>query len=290
MAIKVNGNLIPDWAIERQAEALFENVAQGMPGKPREVIWLAAQDVAKDRLVDQALMADESKRRSYPVNEAEVKREMKRWMKQNGGKDCFAQDNRSLIRNADDLRKEIISQRHFNQLLEEESACEPPTEEEARAYYEERPDLFSGEATVHASHILKRVQEPADEESAEAALREVKERLEAGEDFADVAADCSDDSVEDGDLGTFGSGKMVPAFEKAAFAINPGEVSEPVRTEFGLHLIKVHAHNEPEPAPFEEVQEQIVSYLTERRKDAVFDAFLDGLKEQADIEETSGEE
>ena len=290
MAIKVNGNLIPDWAIERQAEALFENVAQGMPGKPREVIWLAAQDVAKDRLVDQALMADESKRRKYPVDRVAVDKEIKAWMRQNGGKKAFRRKDNPLVSDRDDLRREIESKLRFNQLLEEESACEPPTEEEARAYYEKRPDLFSGEATVHASHILKRVQEPADEESAEAALREVKERLEAGEDFADVATDCSDDSVEEGDLGTFGSGKMVPAFEKAAFALNPGEVSEPVRTEFGLHLIKIHAHNEPEPAPFEEVQEQIVSYLTERRKDAVFDAFLDGLKEQADIEEMSGEE
>ena len=290
MAIKVNEDLIPDWVVERQAEALFENVAQGMPGKPREVVWLAAIDVAKDRLIDQALMAQESKRRNYPVDETEVKREMNRWKKQNGGKNCFDKDKHSLIRNNDDLRKEIISNRHFNQLLEEESACEPPVEEETRAYYDARPDLFSGETTVHASHILKRVQDPAEEASAKTALREVNERLEAGEDFADVAADCSDDSVEDGDLGTFGPGKMVPAFEKAAFALNPGEVSEPVRTEFGLHLIKVHAHNEPEPAPFDEVQEQIISYLTERRKDAVFDAFLDGLKEQSDIEETSGEE
>ena len=99
-----------------------------------------------------------------------------------------------------------------------------------------------------------------------------------------MAADCSDDSVEDGDLGTFGSGKMVPAFEKAVFALKEGEVSEPVRTEFGLHLIKLHARNEPETAPLDEVKEQVLSFLHERRKDGVFDSFLDGLKEKATIE------
>ena len=290
MAIKVNENFIPDWAIERQAEALFENVAKGMPGKPREVVWLAALDVAKDRLVDQTLMAEESKRRNYPVDEVEVKREIKRWKKQNGGKNAFAKANHPLIKNDDDLRRETISQRNFNRLLEEESACDPPLEKEIRAYYDERPDLFSSEATVHASHVLKRIEDSSEEESALVFLREVRQRLDAGEDFADVANDVSDDSVEDGDLGTFGSGKMVPAFEKAAFALFPGEVSEPVRTEFGLHLIKVHVRNDSEAAPFEDVRERIVSYLTERRKDAVFDAFLDGLKEKAVIEETSGEE
>ena len=72
MSVKVNQNTIPDWAITRQAEALFENVARGMPGKPREVIELAAFDLAKERMIDQALMAQESKRRNYLVDPAAV--------------------------------------------------------------------------------------------------------------------------------------------------------------------------------------------------------------------------
>ena len=174
MGVKVNGQLIPGWVIERQAEAMYEQVAKGMPGKPADVVRLSALDLARDRLVDQSLMADESKRRKYPVDRVAVDKEIKAWMRENGGKKAFRRKDNPLIGDRDDLRREIESKLRFNQLLEEESACEPPTEEEARAYYEERPDLFSGEATVHASHILKRVQEPADEESAEAALREVK--------------------------------------------------------------------------------------------------------------------
>ena len=74
MSVKVNENTIPDWAIGRQAEALFESVARGMPGKPREVIELAAFDLAKERMIDQALMAQESKRRNYQIDPAEVAR------------------------------------------------------------------------------------------------------------------------------------------------------------------------------------------------------------------------
>ena len=68
MAIKVNEHIIPDWAIERQAQSLLEQVAKSMPGKPREVIQLAAMDMAKDRMVDQALMAQESQSRNYKVD------------------------------------------------------------------------------------------------------------------------------------------------------------------------------------------------------------------------------
>ena len=81
MSVKVNDQLIPDWAIERQAEALIENLAQSMPGKPREVVQLAALDMAKARLIDQTLMSAESKRRDYKVDPSEVNKGMKQWLR-----------------------------------------------------------------------------------------------------------------------------------------------------------------------------------------------------------------
>ena len=64
--------------------------------------------------------------------------------------------------------------------------------------------------------------------------------------------------------------------------------SEPVKTQFGWHLIKLHEKHEPKLTPFEELKEKIIEYLNERRKDKVFDAFLDSLKEKAKIEEVTG--
>ena len=72
MAIKVNDQVIPSWAIERQAQSLYEQVARGMPGKPQEVIQLAAMDLAKERMIDQSLMAQESNRRKYKIDPEEV--------------------------------------------------------------------------------------------------------------------------------------------------------------------------------------------------------------------------
>ena len=98
----------------------------------------------------------------------------------------------------------------------------------------------------------------------------------------------SDDKGNDGNLGTFGKGRMVPEFEQAAYALEAGELSEPVRTQFGWHLIQLHEKIPAKVTAFEEIKEKVIEYLTERKKDKVFEDFLDGLKAQATIEEVSG--
>ena len=288
MSLKVNERLIPDWAIERQAEVLYESVARSMQGKPREVIQLAAIDMAKDRLVDQTLMAEESKRRNYKVDPVEVNKGMKQWLRQNGGKKALEKGKNPLIKNQDDLRREITSQIQFNRLLEEESNCDPVTQEEARKYYDSRPDLFSTELLLTASHILKKASSEAEFEKAEKEVAILRARIEEGEDFVELVRKESDDSQNDGHLGEFGRGRMVAPFEKAAFALEVGELSQPVRTQFGWHLIQLHERAEPVLTPFDEVREQVIEYLQERRKDKVFEEFLDGLKEKAEITEVSG--
>ena len=90
MSLKVNEHLIPEWAIERQAQALFEQVAKSMPGKPREVIQIAATDLARDRMIDQSLMGQESQKRNYEIDPEEVNLGMKKWISQNGGKKAFS--------------------------------------------------------------------------------------------------------------------------------------------------------------------------------------------------------
>ena len=285
MGVKVNGQLIPGWVIERQAEAMFEQVASGMPGKPPQIVRLTALDLARDRLVDQALMAEESKRRKYPVDRVAVDKEIKAWMRENGGKKAFQRNDNPLIRDRDDLRREIESKQRFNQLLEEESDCEPPPDDEARRFYDENTARFEEGERVRASHLLKRVQSPDDDEPARVAMTEAREKLDAGADFVELARTCSDCPENDGDLGWFGRGHMVPPFEQAVFGLKADEMAGPFRTDFGWHVAKLHEREEPARKPFEEVCEEIRDFLHEHRKDTVFDAFLDGLKEKAVIEE-----
>ena len=288
MAIKVNDQLIPSWAIERQAQSLFDQVAKGMQGRPQEVIQLAAIDLAKERMIDQSLMAQESLRRKYQIDPEEVNKGMKRWMKENGGKKAIEKAKHPAIKNREDLRREILAQLRYNRLLEEESSCEIPTEKEAREYYENRPDLFTSEEMVSASHILKKASSEKEFKVAEEQIQAIRQRLLGGEDFVKCVQQESDDGGNDGNLGSFGKGRMVPEFEKVAFSLEPDQLSEPVKTQFGWHLVKLHEKQEPKITPFDELKEKIIEYLHERKKDKVFDSFLDDLKAKATIEEVSG--
>jgi parvulin-like peptidyl-prolyl isomerase len=288
MSIKINDQVIPDWAIERQAEALFENVARGMPGKPREIIMMSALDLAKDRLIDQALMAQESRRRKYKVDSVDLQKRIKQWMKQNGGKKAFEKIKNPMIRNHDDLKRELSDQMRFNQLLEEESQCEQISEAEALQYYQDRPELFRTEELLSASHFLKMGKTEEEFDQALEAVKSIRQRLEKGENFTELVRAESDDKGNDGNLGTFGKGRMVPEFEQAAYALKPGELSQPVKTQFGWHLIQLHDRIAPKVTPFEDIKEKVIEYLTERKKDKVFEAFLDRLKAEATIEEVAG--
>ena len=288
MSIKINDHVIPDWAIERQAEALYENVAQGMPGKPREIIMISALDLAKERLIDQALMAQESRRRKYRVDSVELQKRIKLWLKQNGGKQAFAKINNPMIQNNDDLKRELSDQMRFNQLLEEESQCDPVTEADALKYYQERPELFRTEEQLSASHLLKMAKSEDEFSEALDEIKKLRDRLVGGADFTELVRSESDDKGNDGNLGTFGKGRMVPEFEKAAYELKAGELSEPVRTQFGWHLIQLHERIPAKITAFEDIKQKVIEYLTERKKDRVFEDFLDGLKTQATIEEVSG--
>jgi len=133
--------------------------------------------------------------------------------------------------------------------------------------YEERQAEFGTPEKRKASHILVRVAKDASEDVLKVAQEKIaaaQQRLAKGESFADVAKDVSDDvtASSGGDLGFFAKGAMVPEFESAVFsAAKVGDVSDVVRTQFGLHLIKLDAIEEAKVQPLAEVREQIVSKL-----------------------------
>lgn len=132
------------------------------------------------------------------------------------------------------------------------------TEEAARALYDESLSTVEPEDEVRARHILV----PEEEEA-----KAVVARLEAGEDFAAVAAEASQDPgsrTQGGDLGFFTKERMVAPFAEAAFALEPGQTSAPVQSQFGWHVIRVEERRERPIPAFEEMRPQIDTYLARR--------------------------
>ena len=153
------------------------------------------------------------------------------------------------------------------------SAVAAPADAEIQKYYEENAERFAGEATVNASHILVDTEERAREIYADIAAGKV-----SFEDAAKENSSCPSGQAG-GNLGEFGRGQMVPEFEEAAFAMQVGEVtSEPVKTQFGYHLIKLNAKKDAEPAPFEQVKDSIKKMLHTEKQKKAFESKINQLK------------
>jgi peptidyl-prolyl cis-trans isomerase C len=136
----------------------------------------------------------------------------------------------------------------------ERKVREAVTEAQAKTAYDEQIGKLKPEAEVRARHILVKTEQEA---------KDLIAQLKAGADFSELAKKSTDgpSSTTGGDLGYFSRGQMVKAFEDAAFALEPGQISAPVQSDYGWHVIKVEdKRNRPVPS-FDEVKDQITASL-----------------------------
>jgi len=163
------------------------------------------------------------------------------------------------------------------------------SETEIRAFYDKNPDKFKRDETVKASHILIGVDDNATADEKKAA-REKAEKLHkevvGGADFAAVAKENSTcpSAPQGGDLGSFGKGQMVPAFEKAAFALKPGEISPVVETQFGFHIIKLTEKNPATTVDYKDAKAKIEGFLKGQKANEAIQKYLMETKKTAKIE------
>ena len=151
------------------------------------------------------------------------------------------------------------------------------SDEEALEYFNNNKDTFRSAATARAKHILVDSKEKAEEILAE---------INAGLAFEDAAQKYSScpSSERGGDLGEFGRGQMVPEFENAVFTMKADEVSEPVQTQFGYHLIKLVSINNGEEAEFEKVKDQVQQFVMSVKHNDVYSAKQAELKAKYTVE------
>src|SRR5262245_5166375 len=147
------------------------------------------------------------------------------------------------------------------------------TDEALRQTYDEAVKSMSGQEEVRARHILV---ESEDEAKA------ILEQLKAGADFATLAKEKSKDpgAAEGGDLGYFTKDQMVPEFADVAFKMDPGQLSNPVKTQFGWHVIKLEDKRTRQPPEFEKVKDQIEAYLARKAQSD----FIAKLRQSAKVE------
>ncbi len=164
----------------------------------------------------------------------------------------------------------IIARALVQKSVEENSGI---TDDKLQAHYDANKDKYQEGESISASHILVKTEDEA---------KTIVGELKSGKDFAELAKAKSTgpSGPQGGSLGSFGRGRMVPAFEQAAFALKAGEVSEPVKTRFGWHVIKVTERSEGKQQDFEQAKEEINKTLVSE----YIQSMIQGLQEKAKIE------
>ncbi|MBM7567044.1 peptidylprolyl isomerase [Paenibacillus sacheonensis] len=227
-----------------------------------------------DNLIQDELVKQEADKQGIVISSSDVEAEIARIKKQFPSEADFENALQQSGMTVEDLMKQTPTQLRIRKILEKRVNV---TDAEVKQYFEANKAEYDQPEQVRASHILVATKAEADE---------IEKQLKAGADFAKLAQAKSLDTgskAAGGDLGYFGKGAMVPEFEKAAFALKVGELSEPVKSDYGYHVIKVTDHKDAKPATLEEKKAEIREQLAQQRVSALSADWLAELKAKAQI-------
>lgn len=227
-----------------------------------------------DTLITNKIVELEAKKQNITVSVEDIQAEYDELVESYGGEDSIKE-----VLEANGLTEEAVKEniRTYQLTKNVVAASIEITDEELEQYFEDNKENYGQEEQVVASHILLE-----DEETA----KEVLAKVQAGEDFAELAKEYSRDTStneDGGDLGYISRNQMDESFEEAVFALEKGAVSEVVQTAEGYHIIKVTAKVPAEEAVFEDVKEEVYADLLESRVSEEYATWVVNKQEEYDI-------
>lgn len=228
---------------------------------------------AVNALIDEKIVELEIKKEEITVSDEEIDKEVESFKEDAGGEEAFNNALEQSGLTEEDFKKDVVQYLSIRKLME---PLVEVTDEEVKDYFEENKETFNEQEQVDARHILVE-----DEKLA----NELYEKLKDGADFAELAQEHSTDgsAASGGNLGFFGRGQMVPEFEEKAFSLKVGEISEPVKSEFGYHIIETLDKTEEKAATFEDHADEIKDKLFESKMQSEYVTWLEEKRESYDI-------
>ncbi|KPL60420.1 foldase [Rossellomorea vietnamensis] len=234
-------------------------------------------DGALDTLIAEKIVKLESEKKDLTVKDSEIKKELEKIKGQYDSEEAFNEALASSGSDLDSVKENIKTYLLTEKLLKDRIKI---TDDQVKEYFEANKDTFAQKEQVEASHILV-----DDEKTAQ----EVKKKLDEGGDFAELAKEYSTDTSNaesGGELGYFGKGEMVSEFDDKAFSMKEGEISDPVKTEFGYHIIKVTGKKEAKEAVLADHKDEIKDILFDQALQTEYGTWLSEKKKEYKIENT----
>lgn len=291
VVLTVDGTPIKENDVREMMISRYGRQLQQMPPEQLAMVQQQMQQMILTDLISKTLLLNAAEKEGFEASEEDVAKEIEEISERIPEGQTFEDFAKSAGVDIDRIKSQIADDTKIRKLIDKVTEdIKKPAEEDVKKYYDEHPDEFSQKESVSASHILLSTQEAADD----AAVAEVKaeaEKLKAqlgeedGKSFEELATAHSDcpSKAQGGSLGEFGRGQMVPEFEEAAFSQKVGEVGEPIKTQFGYHIIKVTEKKEAKKMPYAEVQEELATNLFEQAKGEEVKSYLTELRNKANI-------
>ena len=285
----VNGAVITQGDFDKEMISIQGQFA----GTGRSLNESQLPDIKKrvlETLINRELLYQESQKKGFKVEDKEVNGQFDVLKKRFPSEDEFKTALLKMKTSEAALKSQLRKGMGIQQFVDKEFVQKVKVpEDEVKDFYKKQPDLFKEPEQVKASHILIKFDSQADKSAKDQAkikIEEIQKKLKGGEDFAVLAKEFSEcpSNVKGGDLGYFGRGQMVKAFEDVAFKLKPGEVSDIVKTRFGYHVIKVVDKKPESVISYENVKDKIVNYLEQEKTGKELKRYVEELRQKAVIE------
>ncbi len=286
----VNGKPIDPAAYDREMKKLnmrYEKTGQKLSDEERKKI----ESAVLDDLITREVLYQESEKAGIKVSDEEVNKQYDMIVKRYPDEKKFKELLKQWDFTEEEIKSEIKRRTAVQELIKTNVTDKINIEDkDVKKFYDDNPDKFQSSEEVKASHILIKLDpakaDEAKKTDAKKKLEDTKERLAKGEDFAKLAKEISEgpSNKNGGDLGFVRRGQMVKPFEDAVFALDAGEVSDIVETQFGYHLIKVFEKKPARKVEFKEVKERLSNQLKQQKAQEKAIAYIEKLKESAKIE------
>jgi peptidyl-prolyl cis-trans isomerase C len=283
--LKVNDDLV----YASDISMVMQNIAGQMGGRDKVQDQQQLVQMATQRVVEQKLLSQEALRVGIQPNDLRIAQMAQTLVKQAGGREALDASLAQMGSNYEQVIEMIREMDLVRSLIEQKiSPSIQVSDEEVASFYAENQEMFKNEAQVHARHIITAADENADAATvakASAKAEKARERAVAGEDFEELAREISEgpSAPTGGDLGFFTREQMVPAFADAAFALEPGQISEVVRSPFGFHVIKLEEKRPAGTPPLDEVSDDLRSMLVQQRTGQEVGKMVEALADTATI-------
>lgn len=290
VAAIVNDDIITSYELAHETTNLVgEMTKQKLPEAADKDKVRAA---ALSRLIDKKLIEQKIRELDIRVSEEEIKQSIEDVKKQNNlTQEALVAALAGQGLTFDQYRAQLKEQLERLRLMSQEVRAKIQVgEREMTAYYDANSAKFGGEENFHARHIFFKLDKDADTAELKRVMdtaAEVLKEAKSGKDFAALASKYSSDPTaakDGGDLGTFKKGEMLPELENSIITLNPGEISELVKTPAGFHIIKLEEKNSGKVKPFAEVKAEIEDILYKKKSEDRFNQWVTDLRKAAAIE------